>query len=81
MSGLDVENQFAAMTTTPAQRLQTARTSVIPMRSMSYPATFDDSFLATAFTDPDGAPATSAPSRPIRTLLAFYASSWQFLLK
>lgn len=81
MSGLAVENEFAAMTTTPAQRLQTARTSVIPLRSMSYPATFDDSFLATAFTDPDRAPATSAPSRPIRTLLAFYASSWQFLLK
>lgn len=80
-SGLAVENQFAAMTAAPAQRLQTARTSVIPLRSMSYPATFDDGFLATAFTDPDRAPATSAPNRPIRTLLSFYASSWQFLLK
>jgi len=81
VSGLAVENQFAAMTTTPAQRLASARASVVPLRSMSYPDTFDDSFLQTAFSDPDRAPATSAPSRPIRTVLSLYASSWQFLLK
>jgi uncharacterized protein (DUF1800 family) len=80
-TGLAVENQFAAMTTTPAQRLQSARTSVIPRRSMSFPDTFDNGFLETAFTNPDRAPATSAPTRPVRTLLAFHASSWQFLLK
>jgi uncharacterized protein (DUF1800 family) len=80
-SGLAVENQFAAMTTPPATQLQIARTSVLPLRSMSYPTTFDDTFLVRAFTDPDRAAGTSTPTRPIRTLLSLYASSWQFLLK
>jgi uncharacterized protein (DUF1800 family) len=80
-TGLAVENQFAAMSQTPAQKLQIARTSVLPIRAVSYPTALDDVFLATAFTDPDRAPATTAPSRPIRSLLSFYATSWQFLLQ
>jgi|GEM_PF-5968731 len=82
LKGSALETYFADRgTSDPAAALATIRGSVIPTRSLPFAASYDNAFLQTAFTAPDEAPGTSEPRRPVRTLLSFYASSWQFLLK
>ncbi len=82
LTGAALENHFASLgNTSPSNALATARTKVLPLRGIAFDGRYDDAFLQTAFTNPDLAPGTAAPERPLRTLLTFYAASWQFLLK
>ncbi len=80
-TGLAVESQLVAMAKTPAQKVALTRTSILPTRSLSFPTDFDDTFLTKAFSLPDRVPASTTPARPVRSLLSYYATSWNFLVK
>jgi len=52
---------------------------ILPLRGVTRPLA--QATLLSAFATPDRAAGTTAPERPLRTLLSYYATSWQFLLQ
>jgi uncharacterized protein (DUF1800 family) len=83
-SGAFLEKRFASWADVNLNAaFLAAQDDVLPTAYLCHSESFDKTFLRSAFTDPDRAtaPDAPAPELPVRTLLSFYASSWQFLLK